>query len=160
MTLSAGERSRHVQQRQGMLWHCWLGGRKGIRPIKKLECWGAGVVICLERGAYDLHIVGLEQESVKCNFCRNWVIDCIMFNTLKSTWEIFPMSKFALFIPVLSVLKLSVLHYLGYWCFASEQESVISDNACAKLNSQWTLAAERHQVTLFIPRGVRTDHAH
>ena len=29
----------------------WLGGRKGIRPVKKLEWWGAGVVICLERGA-------------------------------------------------------------------------------------------------------------
>ena len=29
---------------------CWLGGRKGIRPVKT-EWWGAGVVICLERGA-------------------------------------------------------------------------------------------------------------
>ena len=32
----------------------WLGGRKGIRP----EWWGAGVVICLERGA-DLHMAQL-----------------------------------------------------------------------------------------------------
>jgi len=32
-----------------------LGGRKGIRPVKKTEQWGAGVVICLERGA-DLHM--------------------------------------------------------------------------------------------------------
>jgi len=31
-----------------------LGGRKGIRPVKT-EWWGAGVVICLERGA-DLHM--------------------------------------------------------------------------------------------------------
>jgi len=30
-----------------------LGGRKGTRPVKT-EWWGAGVVICLERGA-DLH---------------------------------------------------------------------------------------------------------
>ena len=37
-----------------VLWHCWLGGRKGIRPVKK-EWWGAGVVICLERSA-DLHM--------------------------------------------------------------------------------------------------------
>ena len=29
---------------------CWLGGRKGIRPVKT-EQWGAGMVICLERGA-------------------------------------------------------------------------------------------------------------
>ena len=41
-----------------VLWHCWLGGRKGIRPVKKTECWDAGVVICLERGA-DLHMAQL-----------------------------------------------------------------------------------------------------
>ena len=40
-----------------VLWHCWLGGRKGIRPVKK-EWFGAGVVICLERGA-DLHMAQL-----------------------------------------------------------------------------------------------------
>ena len=37
-----------------VLWRCWLGGRKGIRPVKN-EWWGAGVVICLEQGA-DLHM--------------------------------------------------------------------------------------------------------
>jgi len=31
-----------------------LGGRKGIRPVKR-EWWGAGVVVCLERRA-DLHM--------------------------------------------------------------------------------------------------------
>ena len=41
-----------------VLWHCWLGGRKGIRPVKKLEWWVAGVVICLEQGA-DLHMAQL-----------------------------------------------------------------------------------------------------
>jgi len=35
-----------------------LGGRKGIRPVKKLERCGAGVVICLERGA-ELHMAQL-----------------------------------------------------------------------------------------------------
>jgi len=34
-----------------VLWRCWLGRRKGIRPVKT-ERWGAGVVICLKRGAY------------------------------------------------------------------------------------------------------------
>ena len=33
-----------------MLWRCWLGDRKGIRPVQT-EWSGAGVVICLERGA-------------------------------------------------------------------------------------------------------------
>jgi len=40
-----------------VLLHCWLGGRKGIRPVKN-EWWGAGVVICLEQGA-DLHMAQL-----------------------------------------------------------------------------------------------------
>ena len=40
-----------------VLWCCWLGGRKGIRSVKT-EWWGAGVVICLERGA-DLHMAQL-----------------------------------------------------------------------------------------------------
>ena len=41
-----------------VLWCCRLGSRKGIRPVKKLEWWGAGVVICLERDA-DLHMAPL-----------------------------------------------------------------------------------------------------
>ena len=36
---------------------CWLGGRKGIRPVKT-EWMGAGLVICLERDA-DLHTAQL-----------------------------------------------------------------------------------------------------
>ena len=40
-----------------MCWRCWLGGRKGIWPVKT-EWWGAGMVICLERGA-NLHIAQL-----------------------------------------------------------------------------------------------------
>jgi len=39
------------------VWRCWLGGRKVIRPVKT-ECWGAGVVVCLEQGA-DLHMAQL-----------------------------------------------------------------------------------------------------
>jgi len=35
-----------------------LGGRKGIRPVKKTEWWGAGVVIGLEQHA-DWHIAQL-----------------------------------------------------------------------------------------------------
>jgi len=41
-----------------VLWRCWLGGRKSIRPVKT-EWWGAGMVVCLERGANDLHMVQL-----------------------------------------------------------------------------------------------------
>ena len=40
-----------------VLWRCWLGGRKGIRPVKNwvVGCWCG---ICLEQGA-DLHMAQL-----------------------------------------------------------------------------------------------------
>ena len=40
-----------------VLWRCWLGGRKGIRPVKT-EWWGAGMAIYLKRGA-DSHMAQL-----------------------------------------------------------------------------------------------------
>jgi len=43
--------------RPSVLWHCWLGGTKGIRPVKT-EWWCAGLVIYLERAA-DLHTAHL-----------------------------------------------------------------------------------------------------
>ena len=42
-----------------VLWCCWLGGRKGIRPVKNMEWWGAGVVICPGQGANNWHMVQL-----------------------------------------------------------------------------------------------------
>ena len=41
-----------------VLWHCWLGVRKSVRPVN-IEWWGVGVVICLDRGADCLHMVQL-----------------------------------------------------------------------------------------------------
>ena len=38
-----------------VLWLCWLGIRKRIWPVK-IEWWGFGLVICLERGAEYLHV--------------------------------------------------------------------------------------------------------
>ena len=47
----------YIMWMPSVLWRCWLGGRKGIRPVKT-EWSGAGVVIWLERGV-DLHIAQL-----------------------------------------------------------------------------------------------------
>jgi len=44
-----------------VLWCCWLGGRKGIRPVKT-EWWATGMVICLEWGANDLHMLQKNPE--------------------------------------------------------------------------------------------------
>jgi len=41
-----------------VLWRCWLGGRKGIRPVKNFEWCSTGIVVYLERGA-DLHMAQL-----------------------------------------------------------------------------------------------------
>ena len=41
-----------------VLWHCWLGVRKSIWAVK-IEWWGVGMVICLQRGADCLHMVQL-----------------------------------------------------------------------------------------------------
>ena len=41
-----------------VLWHCWFGARKSIRPVK-IEWWSVGVVTCLEWGADCLHMVQL-----------------------------------------------------------------------------------------------------
>ena len=41
-----------------VLWHCWLGARKSIQPVK-IEWSCVGVVICLEWGADCLHMVQL-----------------------------------------------------------------------------------------------------
>ena len=40
-----------------VLWRCSLGGRN-CTGLQKTEWWGAGVVVCLERGA-DLHMAQL-----------------------------------------------------------------------------------------------------
>ena len=50
-------KKHHVEFYMICLQCFWLGGRKGIRPVKT-EWWGAGVVICLERDA-DLHMAQL-----------------------------------------------------------------------------------------------------
>ena len=44
--------------KRSVLWYCWLGVKKSIRPVK-IDWWGTGVVICLECGANDLHVVQL-----------------------------------------------------------------------------------------------------
>ena len=57
-----------------VLWHCWLGVRKSIWPVK-IEWWGVDVVICLEWGADCLHVVQLmplpSQNSVI--FCLSYI---------------------------------------------------------------------------------------
>ena len=46
-----------------VLWRCWFGGRKGIRPVK--NWWCAGMVICLEWGA-DLHMTPADATATHC----------------------------------------------------------------------------------------------
>jgi len=56
-----------------VLRRCWLGDRKGIRPVKT-EWWGTGMYwrgYLLERGANDLHMVQLMPlHLVICCSCK------------------------------------------------------------------------------------------
>ena len=50
--------------------HWWLGIRKSIRhdpACKKIEWWGAGVVICLEQGSYGWNMVQLMPMPLRCD---------------------------------------------------------------------------------------------
>ena len=51
-----------------MLWHHWLGSRKGIWPVKT-ECLGAVMVICLGQGT-NLHMAQLMPPPLTI-FCRS-----------------------------------------------------------------------------------------
>jgi len=50
-----------------VLWCCWLGGRKGIRPVKKLS---DGALACLEHSA-DLHMAQLMPLPLTVSCFRN-----------------------------------------------------------------------------------------
>jgi len=50
-----------------VLRHCWMGIRKNIRPVK-IEWWGPGVVIGLQPGANDLHMVQLMPLPLPSSF--------------------------------------------------------------------------------------------
>jgi len=63
-----------------VLWRCWLGVRKSIRPAK-IEWWGVGVVICLEWGADRLHMVQLTPLP-----SQNLIISCLIWNQTDFTF--------------------------------------------------------------------------
>ena len=67
-----------------VLWRCWLGGRKGIRPVKT-EWWGAGMVICLERGA-DLHMAQLMSLPLTVS-CFSKIQGPNLLNVLRQSYD-------------------------------------------------------------------------
>ena len=50
--------SLRLSQKPSVLWHCWLGVRKGIRPVKTwlMRCWRGYL---LQQSANSLHMVQL-----------------------------------------------------------------------------------------------------
>jgi len=62
-----------------------LGGRKGIRPVKT-ELWGAGVVVCLERGA-DLQMTQIMPLPLTVS-CFNKIQIGFIFLGYRLTWVI------------------------------------------------------------------------
>jgi len=85
------------------LWHCQLGTRKSIWPVKKIEWWSAGMVISLEQGANGLH------QMVKLIHCHPIIFCFIKIqNGLTFLVPPYPLEK-KLLSGCLSVLCLSIL---------------------------------------------------
>jgi len=49
---------------RSVFWRCWLAVTNSIRPVK-VDWWGIGVVVCLEKGADCLHMVQLMRLSAQ-----------------------------------------------------------------------------------------------
>ena len=60
-----------------VVWHCCVSSRKGIRTAET-EWWGTGMVICLERGANDLHMVQL-MPLPPHHCCSSKIQNCLPF---------------------------------------------------------------------------------
>jgi len=65
---------------------CWLGGTKGIWPVKT-DWWGAGMVICLERDA-DLHIAQLRYDTI-----RDAILTCVESRHVSLIYRMEPTTK-------------------------------------------------------------------
>jgi len=51
-----------------VFWRCWLAVTNSIRRVK-VDWWGVGVVVCLEKGADCLHMVQLMRLSAQKPHC-------------------------------------------------------------------------------------------
>jgi len=90
-------------------WCCWLGDRKGIQPVKT-EWWGAGVVICLERGA-DLHTPSwCHCHSLSLASVKSRLVVPFWYRLTRVVLEKVPLNG--------CVCVLHLLHMTMYWHFS------------------------------------------
>jgi len=55
-----------------VLWHCWLGGRKGIRPVNKKLSYRRGTARC---------VVSVDILPIATQQCVNYLYDKIVLQT-------------------------------------------------------------------------------
>jgi len=114
-----------------VLWHCWLGGRKGIRPVKT-EWWGAGMVICLELMPLPLtvscfskiqigftylvpaHLGSPGQRAVKCACVRACFLISVISVTFSWLW---------------TTLKACTMMHSAYFCCQFEGSTLYITDA-------------------------------
>jgi len=53
-----GKIKLHLFEVPSVLWHWWLGGRKGIRPVKKMEAWWRWALVS-PRGLAPSRMIGV-----------------------------------------------------------------------------------------------------
>ena len=140
-----------------MLWRCWLGSRKGIWPVKT-EQWGAGMVICLERGV-DLHMAQRMQLPLTDSCLSKIQIRFYLSGTFwyRLTWVVPDKGSLSVCVCVcmracvrvpLTVSPFSIIT-CGWCCssyFISRQKSWSATNL---LSSTWT-SSQVHSLLLYI----------
>ena len=76
-----------------VLWRCWLGGRKGIRPVKT-EWLGAGVVsvwsevqTCIWPSWCHCHSLSLASVKARLLFLSCVTLSLVLFFSVKCSWS-------------------------------------------------------------------------
>jgi len=137
-----------------MLWHCWLGGRKGIRTAKNWVV-DAGVVICLGRGA-DFHIAQLILLPLSVSCSRKSRLVLVLPFWYQLTWvvphkiqraiKLLLCSVVVSMVPDLLPARQLVLPLLWSWVFSLPHRQCCSDHDVTG-QANWKSRTKTSQLT-------------
>jgi len=74
--------SNWKKNRLSVLWRCWLGGRKGIRPVKT-EWWDAGMVVW---GEMQICICPADATATHCLLLQSLILRTYLPSVLWHCW--------------------------------------------------------------------------
>jgi len=112
-----------------VLWHCWLGDRKGIRPVKKLDVGLLVVIIRLELCmTYSSSSPVVTTTSIILCFNKHWLTHVTWKKAVKTErererdsnwmleWDVCPVSSVTCLICMTSVSSLETKNVIFDFC--------------------------------------------